>query len=96
MTELKRDTIIIHNKSANQIELRDQIAQLPIENLLSLNEFLNLEDKSIVNKDQDIFTSVVDHYVIVSLGEKEESSDKKELKKVDTAEALKAVKTVKI
>jgi hypothetical protein len=96
MTELKRDTIIIDNKSANQIELRDQIAQLPIENLLSLNEFLNLEDKSIVNKDQDIFTSVVDYYGIVSLGEKEESSDKKELKKVDTAKALKAVKTVKM
>jgi hypothetical protein len=40
MTKLKRDTIIIDNRSANQIELRDQIAQLLIENPLSLDEFI--------------------------------------------------------
>ena len=51
--------IIIDNRSAGRIELRDQITQLPIENPLSLDEFLNPEDKTIVNKDEDIFTSVV-------------------------------------
>jgi hypothetical protein len=97
MTELKRDAIIIdNNRSANQIELQDQIAQLPIENPLSLDKFLNLKDKKIVNKDEDIFTSVINHYIVVSLGKKEESSDKKELKKVDTAKALKAAKTIKM
>jgi hypothetical protein len=37
----------MNNKSADRIELRDQIAQLPIENLLSLDEFLNPEDETI-------------------------------------------------
>jgi hypothetical protein len=96
MTELKRDTIIINNNSADRIELQDQITQLPIENPLFLNEFLNLEDETIVNKDKDIFTSVVDYYVVVSLGKKKESSNKEEVKKVYTAKALKAVKTIKM
>jgi hypothetical protein len=96
MTELKRDTIIIDNRSANRIELQDQITQLPIENPFSLDEFLNLEDETIVNKDKDIFISVVDYYVVVSLGKKKESSDKKEVKKVCTTKALKAVKTIKM
>jgi hypothetical protein len=96
MTELKRDTIIVDNRSADKIELQDQITQLPIENPLSLNEFLNPEDKTIVNKDEDIFTSVVNYYVVISLGEEEESSDKEKIKKVYTAKALKVVKTVKM
>jgi hypothetical protein len=96
MTELEGDTIIMDDKSTDQIELQDQIAQLPIENPLSLNEFLNPENKTIVNKNEDIFTSVVNHYTIVSPGKEEESSDKEEVKKVDTAKALKAVETVKM
>jgi hypothetical protein len=96
MTELKRDTIIIDNRSADRIKLQNQIAQLPIENPLSLDKFLNPEDETIVNKDKDIFTSVVDYYVVVSLGKKKESSDKEEVKKVNTTKALKAVKTVKM
>ena len=48
-----------------------------------------------LNKDKDIFISVVDYYIIIRLGKKEESSDK-EIKKVNTAKALKAIKTVKI
>jgi hypothetical protein len=96
MTKLKRDTIIMDNKSADRIKLQDQIIQLPIEDPLSLDEFLNPEDETIVNKDKDIFTSVIDHYVIVSLGEEKKSSDKEEVKKVDITEALKAVKTVKM
>jgi hypothetical protein len=54
MTELKRDTIIIDNRSADKIELQDQITQLPIESPLSLDAFLNLKDETIVNKDKDI------------------------------------------
>jgi hypothetical protein len=92
MTELKRDTIIMDNRSADRIKLRDQITQLPIENPLSLDEFLSPEEETIVNKDEDILTSVINHY----LGKEEELSNKKEVKKVDTTKALKAVKTVKI
>ena len=95
MAELKRDIIVVNNGSADRIELRDQIAQLPIENPLSLDEFLNPEDETIVDEDEDIFISVVDHYAITRPGEEEESSDE-EVKEVDTAEALRAVETVKM
>jgi hypothetical protein len=95
MAELERDTIIIDDRSADRIKLQDQITQLPIENLLSLDEFLNPEDTVIIDKDKDIFTSVVNRYAIARPGEEEESSNK-EVKKVDTAKALKAVETVKM
>src|ERR1700710_1855028 len=36
IAELDGDTIIVDDGSADRIELQDQIAQLPIENLLSL------------------------------------------------------------
>ena len=96
MTKLKGDTIIVNDRSADRIELQEQIAQLPIENPLFLNEFLNPKNKTIVNKNKDIFTSVVDYYVIVSPGKKEELSNKEKVKKIDTAKALRAVKTVKM
>jgi hypothetical protein len=38
----------------------------------------------------------VNRYTVARLVEKEESSDKEEIKKVDTAEALRALETVKI
>src|ERR1700733_5125237 len=69
---------------------------VPIENLLSLDEFLNLEDETIVDEDEDIFISVVNHYAVARPGEQEESSDEEEVKEVDTAEALRAVETVKM
>jgi hypothetical protein len=52
----------------------------------------------IVNKDEDIFISVINHYTITRPGEEEESSDKEEeeVKEIDTAEALRAVETIKI
>ena len=53
---------------------------------VTLDEFLNPENETIVEEDEDIFTSVVDHYAVVSPGEEEESSDE-EVKEVDTAEA---------
>lgn len=96
MAELEGDTIVVDDRSADRIELRDQIIQLLIKNPLSLNEFLNLEDKIIIGKDEDIFISVVNHYTITRLGEEEESSDEEEIKKVDTSEALRAIETVKM
>ena len=88
MAELTGETIIVDDRSANRIKLRDQITQLPIENPLSLNKFLNPEDETIVNKDEDIFVSVVNHYASARPGEEEESSDEEEVKEVDITEAV--------
>jgi hypothetical protein len=96
IAELKGDTIVVDDGSANRIELQDQIAQLLIKDPLSLDEFLNLEDETIVDEDKDIFTSVVNNYSVDRSGKEEESSDEEEVKEVDTAEALRAVETVKM
>jgi len=56
---------------------------------------LNLEDETIIKENKDIFTSIVNNYTIARLGEEEESSDK-EIKEIDTAEALRAIETVKM
>lgn len=91
------DTIVVDDSITKRIELQDQIAQLPIKNPLSLDEFLNLKDETVVNKDSDIFTSVVEHYSADKPGQEEQSSDKEEeVEEVDTAKALKAIETVKL
>jgi hypothetical protein len=96
MAELEGDSIVVDDGSADRIELQDQIRQLPIGNLLSLDEFLNPEDETIVDEDEDIFISVVNHYAVARPGKQEESSDEEEVKEVDTAKALRAVETVKM
>ena len=57
---------------------------------------MNPKDKIIVNKNKNIFISVINHYVITRPGKEKELSNKKEVKKVNIAKALKAIKTVKI
>jgi hypothetical protein len=52
------DCIVVDDRT-DRAELRDQITQLLIKNPLSLDEFLNPEDEVIVDKDDDIFTTVV-------------------------------------
>ena len=44
--------------------------------LLSLDEFLNLEDRIIVDENKDIFVSVINYYAIARLGKEKELSDK--------------------
>jgi hypothetical protein len=95
--ESAEDTTVVDDSIAERIELRDQIAQLPIENPISLDEFLNPEDETVVDEDSDIFISVVEHYSAYKPGQEEQSSDEEEeVKEVDTAEALKAIETVKL
>jgi hypothetical protein len=98
-TESAEDIVVDH-LIAKRIELRDQIAQLLIENPLSLDEFLTLEDETVVDDDSDIFTSVVEHYSTDKPGQEEQSSDEEEeveeVEEVDTAKALKAIETVKL
>jgi hypothetical protein len=77
--------------------LQAQIAQLSIENPLSLNEFLTPNDETVINKDENIFESVMEHYSINKPGEESHSSNKEEeVKEVDTAEALKCVELLKL
>ena len=91
------EDIVVDDSIAERIELRDQIAQLPIENPLSLDEFLTPEDETVVDDDSDIFTSVVEHYSTDKPGQEEQSSDEEEeVEEVDTAKALKAIETVKL
>ena len=96
MEEVKRDTIVIDDGSVDRMELQDQITQVPIEALLFLDEFLNLEDEAVVDEDEGVFVSIINHYSITKLGEEEESRDEEEVKKVDMAEALRVVETVKM
>ena len=62
------------NQAAERAELQAQIAQLPIENPLPLNEFLNPNDETVLDEDEDIFASVVEHYSVDKPGEESESS----------------------
>jgi hypothetical protein len=59
-----------------------------------LNEFLNPANETIVDADDNIFVSVVDHYSVDKPGEESESSDE-EVEEVDRAEALRCVEIVK-
>jgi hypothetical protein len=78
----------------DRAELRDQIAQLPIESPLPFDEFLNLEDKTIVNKNGDIFAEC---YSVNQPGKEEESSDEEEeVKQIKDARALRMVERLKL
>ena len=46
--ELDGDTIVVDDGTADRLQLQAQIAQVPIENLTSLDEFLTPEDETIV------------------------------------------------
>ena len=50
----------------------------------------------IIDKDEDIFSSVVNHYAITRPGEEEESSDEEEIKEEDITKALRAIETVRM
>jgi hypothetical protein len=79
----------------DQAELRDQIAQFPIESPLPLDEFLNPEDETIVDKDGDIFAEY--YSVINQPGKEEESSDKEEeIEQIKDAGALRMVGRLKL
>ena len=73
IAELEGDTIVVDDRSTDRFELRDQITRLPIENPLSLEKFLNPEEEAIVDKDEDIFTAVVNNYTVATVVEEEES-----------------------
>ena len=57
---------------------------------------MNLEDEIIVNKDNDIFITVVEYYSIDKLGKKDKLSNKKEVKQIDKTTALRAIETMRL
>jgi DDE superfamily endonuclease len=95
-TEDSIEDYIVMDSGTDQAELQDQITQLPIENLLSLDEFLNPKDEVIVDEDNDIFTTVVEHYSIDKPGEEDELSDEEEVEQIDETIALRAIETIRL
>jgi hypothetical protein len=89
------DTIIVDNRT-DCIDLQNQIAQLLIKNPLPLDEFLNPEDKTILDEEDNIFEAIVAAYSSNQADEKGESSDEEEVKQVGDDTALRAIETVKL
>ena len=73
------DTIVVDNIT-DRTDLQDQITQRLIENPLSLDEFLNPEDETVLDKEGDIFEGIVVVYSSNQDNEEGESSDKEEVK----------------
>ena len=91
--DFAQDYIIVEDRT-DQAELPDQIAQLLIESPLPFNEFLNPEDKTIVDKDSDIFAEC---YSVDQPSKEKESSDKEEeVKQIKDAKALRIVERLKL
>ena len=84
------------NQANERAELQAQITRLLIENPLPLYEFLTLNNETILDEDNDIFESVVEHYSIDLPSDEPESSDEEEIEEVDTAEALRCVELLKL
>ena len=97
LDELSEEPLIEEDNQANErAELQAQITRLPIENPLPLYEFLTPNDETILDEDDDIFESVVEHYSIDLPSDEPESSDEEEIEEVDTAEALRCVELLKL
>ena len=75
--------------------MQAQIAQLPIENLTSLDEFLTPEDETIIDEDGDIFAALVERYSIDMLSVEEES-DEEEIEEVTDADALISIERLRL
>jgi hypothetical protein len=94
---LAGDGMILVDDRTDRAELQDQIAQLLIESSFPLDEFLNLKEETIVNKDDDIFAAVVECYSINKPGKEDESNDEKEkVERIEDAEALRIVERLKL
>jgi hypothetical protein len=94
----EQEVIQEENQQADRDVLQAQIAELPgITDPLSLNEFIELANEVIDNRDTDIFASVVERYSTEKEGIVEEpDEDDIEVELVSTTEALKALEIVKL
>ena len=83
-----------------QAELQQQIAQLPppstYEERIPLAEFINLENKTIQDKDSDIFEILVGYYSIVDEDDEESEVEEETIAIVLISKALEALDIVKL
>jgi tRNA A22 N-methylase len=95
-TLIRRIEVIEQNNNEvdQYIELQAQIDSLPIEDPLSLNEFLNPESETIVDENTDIFETVVTHYNIEKEGEESEESDGEKEPIMLVTEALRCLEVI--
>jgi hypothetical protein len=90
------DCIVVDDRT-DRMEIQAQIAQLPIENPLSVNEFLNLEDETILDEEGDVFGAILAAYSSNQAKEDGKSSDEEEeVEQVGVDIALRAIETVKL
>ena len=61
------------------MKVHAQIAQLPVENLLSGNEFLKLGDETTLDEEGDVFGATVAAYSSNQTNEGGKSSDEEEV-----------------
>lgn len=90
--------IVENNQQPDRDELQAQIQELPgITDRLSINEFIQPADEIVDDEDQDIFAFVVERYSIEKEGTVDEVEEGDiEIEKILTAEALKALETVRL
>ena len=91
---------IEQNTTANEIdqwiELQAQLNSLPIEDPLSLDEFLNPESEIIINNNANIFELVGEHYSVEKEGEEsEKSSNGEEEPIIPAIEALRCLESLR-
>ena len=80
-----------------QIELQAQLNSLPIEDPLSLDEFLNPEAEAIIDDNINIFEVVVVYYSIEKEGEEsEQNSNGEEEPIVSAAKALRSLEILRL
>jgi hypothetical protein len=88
------------DQEAERAELQEQLALLPTPNKgeehLSIDDFINPTDETIVDDDINIFASVVEHHTADKEGEEEIDEEDIEVAKVSTVEALKALEVVRL
>ena len=97
LAEDSTEDCIVVDDGTDRIDLRAQIAQLPIENPLSLDEILNPEDETILDEEGDIFDAIVTAYCSNQADKEGESSDEEEeVEQVKDDTALRAIETVKL
>jgi hypothetical protein len=83
-------------EAEDRTELQAQIAQLPIQDPLSLTEFLCPNDEDVVDDDEDVFASVVEHYSVDEMVQGDLSSEEEEVEDVQTADALHCVEKLRL
>lgn len=88
-----------HVEASDREELKAEISQLPIADVLPLDEFLTPDDEAVEDEDEDIFAAVVEHYSVEDKAGDDISSDEEEeeeVKEITAALALMSMENIKL